>query len=759
MAHSSKRLLEALDETKSAISTQKVPPLPRKSIANGAQDTHLHTLQLLSAHIKLLLDAPEHLWRLIERKKYFAAAWLYLLSDVVYRALRHEEETWAEQGIHLREQFPLIGRQWEAVSQFRSQIVHKATLALRESSASSTDVCATALTLHLLDSRPLTETLTVFLTQRTRSLSILLSYGLEQADSKPTARQIKDITQAALDNIASTVRTSRDVFENSSSSSSIAESVLGYIQSDSTVQSSAYASLPTELQLTTESLLMTLPSSTHFMLLPPHLKFYKPAVDVNSPKSRVAPADLRREGMAWLEKATTSIKVSLDRWFLDLSTVKDVWTTRHSLRKWILSFNAFQEQETRSLIDIIDAACRKRISAIWKLILSQAETSFRESILHAVSSFNEHQIDALPMQNLFQNPPLTSMAPTGPADASFQKYKSSLRKQLLGRTALLDEVLKTLESCARALQHDMTQVLSTEDDDTTRLVHDLKTEYQPDAMVLCSRVVQQLDNVSSSISEHSEAEVESLVFVGRIANELASTSSFVSNLCVENNTVEDLRKKAAALRETIVERWRIYTVSNIISTNYSSPNIPTASTSLTLSWNLTNSLLDLTYAVQKLGIARESSRQIHMVDKTLQLFINTLFDKTAFSESVQGVFEITFLEKISLDCENVGWNAVRARLEQLKADTQSKISPATTVPDQESVEHGASEYLSRTQLLFGALLSPRLPSAPVNAQEKLGGLLPFGIPSVDQREFQPVMEVAKSADGSLPQRFNEILVA
>ncbi len=63
-----------------------------------------------------------------------------------------------------------------------------------------------------------------------------------------------------------------------------------------------------------------------------------------------------------------------------------------------------------------------------------------------------------------------------------------------------------------------------------------------------------------------------------------------------------------------------------------------------------------------------------MVDKTLQLFINTLFDKTAFSESMQGVFEITFLEKISLDRENVGWDAVRARLEQLKADTQSKVS-------------------------------------------------------------------------------------
>ena len=67
-------------------------------------DAHLHTLQLLSAHIKLLLDAPEHLWRLIERKKYFAAAWLFLLARVVHRALVREDEqdvTWSSQGVHV----------------------------------------------------------------------------------------------------------------------------------------------------------------------------------------------------------------------------------------------------------------------------------------------------------------------------------------------------------------------------------------------------------------------------------------------------------------------------------------------------------------------------------------------------------------------------------------------------------------------------------------------------------------------------------
>jgi hypothetical protein len=114
---------------------------------------HLQILQLLSAHIKLLLDAPEHLWRLIERKKYFQAAWLFLLARVVHRALvrddDQDEENWSNQGIDVmaspvnafnirtlaepfvQEQFPLVQRQWDAVSHFRTQIIHKATLSLR----------------------------------------------------------------------------------------------------------------------------------------------------------------------------------------------------------------------------------------------------------------------------------------------------------------------------------------------------------------------------------------------------------------------------------------------------------------------------------------------------------------------------------------------------------------------------------------------------------------------------------------------------
>ena len=67
-------------------------------------DKHLINLQVLSTHIKLLLDTPEHLWRLIERKNYFHAAWLFLLSRVAHRTLtthEEDEQSWAEEGLEV----------------------------------------------------------------------------------------------------------------------------------------------------------------------------------------------------------------------------------------------------------------------------------------------------------------------------------------------------------------------------------------------------------------------------------------------------------------------------------------------------------------------------------------------------------------------------------------------------------------------------------------------------------------------------------
>jgi hypothetical protein len=54
--------------------------------------------------MKLLLDTPEHIWRLLEKKKYLHAGWLFLLARIIYQALvrtdtEDEEDDWRAQGI------------------------------------------------------------------------------------------------------------------------------------------------------------------------------------------------------------------------------------------------------------------------------------------------------------------------------------------------------------------------------------------------------------------------------------------------------------------------------------------------------------------------------------------------------------------------------------------------------------------------------------------------------------------------------------
>lgn len=83
-------------------------------LTSTTADFHLQTLQSLAAHMKLLLDAPEHLWRLLERKLYLYAAWLFLLSRVVHRSLlrEHDEDdaTWVASGIDIGVSEPCVVR-------------------------------------------------------------------------------------------------------------------------------------------------------------------------------------------------------------------------------------------------------------------------------------------------------------------------------------------------------------------------------------------------------------------------------------------------------------------------------------------------------------------------------------------------------------------------------------------------------------------------------------------------------------------------
>lgn len=66
-----------------------------------------------------------------------------------------------------------------------------------------------------------------------------------------------------------------------------------------------------------------------------------------------------------------------------------------------------------------------------------------------------------PVNYLFNTVPLSILSqPSTGFDSSLKSYRSSLEHQLLGRTALLDSVLSTLEQCARHIHEEVSLMRS-----------------------------------------------------------------------------------------------------------------------------------------------------------------------------------------------------------------------------------------------------------------------------------------------------------
>ncbi|KAJ7070881.1 Vps51/Vps67 domain-containing protein, partial [Mycena amicta] len=763
-----RRVIEALEEAKDAILSQSAPPLRQRMSSYAGGDPHLHALQILSAHVKLLLDAQEYLWRLIERKKYFTAAWLFLLARVVHRALVRDddqEETWNTERIDVLEQFPLVQRQWEAVSQFRSQIIYRAGESLKEYAASSEDVCAALLTLHLLDSRPLSETLSSFLDHRFKTFSSLLrasenppatppspiSNGYivhTRLSRKASVREVREAMQTALDAMVKTMASARDVFEEADSKQSMIRNVLEFIQSDS-VHSSF---LPPELQLTTQSLLETLPSSTHFLLLPSTLRSYRPYVDLTSSSASVNQTDFKRLLDDWFRTSNQKLQAAVSAWLLELHTVAEVWSLGATIRQWIV-VSGLPRIEVDTLLTLFDEAAQRRVLDIWNLELSDAGSAFHIQLSSATAKLREapkeRRKDASPINFLFDSPPLPVLTGLAPGDSSFQKYKAALCRQLIGRTVLLDSVLGTLENCARSIQRDISVVLGKKDAESRRIATTLSERRRPDAESACKTVIQTLSSaLEAQEKDENELAIDSLMFVGRVADELASSSSFFADIGCGSEVTHDNRRVTRALHDRIIDRWRTLTISRLVRRQRDSFHplpkslsiVPSAPSSA-----LFESLLTLSTSLQELGLSR--SQQNREADKALRLFVQEWVADDWKQGGAQALCDIAFLRRL-VDLRTPEWEDVcqllDAKAEQLRQEHANR-------PTENGWRDRSGDQLGCTQTILAALLPAQSRMRTAETSDKSAALLPFGAPP--DQPFESLLEFGDQAT-----RFGMLLV-
>ncbi|KAG0315070.1 Golgi transport complex subunit 1 [Dissophora globulifera] len=137
-----------------------------KKAQSGSMDDMKKSLYTSAAQIKLLADVPEQIWRNMENSSYLTASRLYLISKAIYKNLNASAANDDSQSVRVMETFPVVGRQWDAVSHFKAQILQKSHQHLKSAKESALDVTETICAIMLLDDVTIKDMFRQLLAQR-----------------------------------------------------------------------------------------------------------------------------------------------------------------------------------------------------------------------------------------------------------------------------------------------------------------------------------------------------------------------------------------------------------------------------------------------------------------------------------------------------------------------------------------------------------------------------------------------------------------
>ncbi|XP_025076664.1 conserved oligomeric Golgi complex subunit 1-like [Pomacea canaliculata] len=164
----------------------------------------------VAAQIKFLLDMPEKIWSSVESGDYLASTQLYLLARHVNTSLHLDSQHSAK----VLSWFPVLTRQWAAISHFRSTILQGCRTLLTDTEATYSDekMAQILCSVLLLDDSNPRQVFNEFLLARTKALQQTLHWG-QQAN-------VKDQVCGVIRLLKSTIRQIHAVFYNPGSGTS-----------------------------------------------------------------------------------------------------------------------------------------------------------------------------------------------------------------------------------------------------------------------------------------------------------------------------------------------------------------------------------------------------------------------------------------------------------------------------------------------------------------------------------------------------------
>ncbi|KAI7877218.1 hypothetical protein K492DRAFT_150842 [Lichtheimia hyalospora FSU 10163] len=279
-------VLDKLDSMQTAcdISTIK----KRAATVRSDQDEKGHNqkrqhLFALAALIKSLADVPEQIWHALENHRYLHAARLYAIAKRV-----HDTDMGF---VDVQAAFPVVQRQWDAVSFFLPQIIQKSTAFLRIPDQTSESVAEILLSLMLLDGQ-------VYLGTMEQLLEIRMAAINDMVSSKEhrLPYQLKEIIQLVQ-------RTLVHVYEIYLQQPLLVNCV-DQLQ-DNFMMGSSSSTLPAITRVFAPS------TNVHLLMryLPENVQSYTPHLETGQP---LLPGDIRQFAQAWIQNVEELLEGHLD---------------------------------------------------------------------------------------------------------------------------------------------------------------------------------------------------------------------------------------------------------------------------------------------------------------------------------------------------------------------------------------------------------------------------------------------------------------
>ncbi|KAF9277130.1 Golgi transport complex subunit 1 [Mortierella alpina] len=457
---------------------------------SGSMDDMQKSLYTSAAQIKLLADVPEQIWRNIESNSYLTASRLYLISKAIYKNLNAGLEDEEHQSVRVMETFPVVGRQWDAVSHFKAQILQKSHHHLKSAKESDQVVVETLCAIMLLDDVTVKDMFRLFLAQRQTAIREILDSQSEDIGAQIV--QAIGILQATLFHVGGVflepesgcvsalerhLKSLQQTF-SSPSTATLTSAAHGDVLAPSALQPSASphnhgASVITRLYPTTPNI--------HLLVryLPESIQNFTPFIRLDGQRASFSQQDVIQGVRHWIEDVKTMFSNGFERLLKQVHSSSDLVAIR--ARVWAVLQADEYALETKSKKSPWNDVCYTLLGdtfSIWNQVLRSGYTkAFQEVIISSLGELLQQPTKLLrPRLGDLDHPEDPNhdigrflwhdntiarggAGSSGALPSATEPLIQKIREYVAGKTELVAQVTSAFEETLMAIRSDQEQAL------------------------------------------------------------------------------------------------------------------------------------------------------------------------------------------------------------------------------------------------------------------------------------------------------------